>query len=255
MKKLLAFLLVLVMILSISLVACAKKPAESEEDDDDDWGNGGVSSSTESTNGNNDNNGDNNGDNNVPSVTLTWTDVDDVLIYIAHPITLRNSPSDNDKTGITLELGQSVLLVEKSNKEWYKVKYNDNVYYIYSYVTVTNGASVRFENLEGEPVYSSVINSNSSGKESTHNFRYTPCYDNSEKYLTEINALNLYKALTKSETSDNKMQVLALSEDGVWAKVSYKPDASTEKILYIKKNYLEVYKTPDNVGGGGITPA
>ncbi|MBO5939177.1 MAG: hypothetical protein J6Q82_06730 [Clostridia bacterium] len=253
MKKLLAFLLVLVMILSISLVACKKEPVASEDDDDDDWGNGGASSSIESSNNTDDNN--NNGNNNIPSVTLTWTDVEDVTIYIAHPITLRNSPSDNDKTGITLDLGESVLLVEKSNREWYKVKYNDNEYYIYSYVTVTNGASVRFNPIEGEPVYSSVINSNTSGKESTHNFRWTPCYDNTEKYVTEINALNLYKALTQSETSDNKMQVLALSEDGVWAKVSYKPDANTEaKTLYIKKNYLEIYKAPDNVGGG-VNPA
>lgn len=198
----------------------------------------------------------NNGEGTIPSTTLTWTDIEDVIIYIAHPITLRNSPSDSDKSGITLNLGDSVLLLEKSNKEWYKVSYAENTYYIYSYVTVTNGASVRFNNLT-DPVYSSVVNLNTSGSaESMYYFRYTPCYDTTGKYLTQLNELNIYKALTKTDTSDNKLQVLALSEDSVWARVLYTPDENTEEILYIKTAYLEAYKVPEAPGtGGGVNPA
>ncbi len=150
----------------------------------------------------------------------------------------------SDKTSIKLNLGDDVLVIATSDAEWYRVKYNDQTYYIYSYLTTKNASAIRFVDLE-EPIYSSVINTKteSESEESTHNLRTTPCYDETETYNSEINELNLYGAVTKSQTSNNKLQVVALSENGSWAKVIYRPDEETQKTLYIKKSQLQAYQS------------
>lgn len=249
MKKLLAFLLVLVMILSISLVACDKKAAVSDDDDDDDaWGNG--SGVTDNNNNNNNNNGDGgNGGDYEPPVTLTWNNLDESSqfdVYVTYPVFLRNSPSANDKTTIKLELNDSVRVIATSNREWYKVNFDGNPYYIYSYLTTRDVRSLNFIDLP-EPISSSVIDTLEGASESMHYLRTTPCFDENDVYnVNYINKLNAPISVNKTETSEGKnpLQVIALSENNVWAKVLYK--GST---YYIKKSQLQVYKTEVPEGG------
>lgn len=240
MKKLLAFLLVLVMILSISLVACDKKAAVSDDDDDDDaWGNG--SGVTDNNNNNNDNTGDGgNGGEYIPPVTLTWEPRDD-KIYVAQNTYLRASAKLTDTTRIVVTLGEELSRKgTATNGDWDKVEYAGETYYIMKYVTVTNKASVTFKDLDAA-IETTVINEFETG-ESQYALRTSPCYK--KAYKTQLDQLNWGVAVKKS---DGTLKVLALSLDETWAKVEYK-----NKEYYVQTYCLEEYA--DNSGDSGNIP-
>lgn len=251
MKRLFAFLLVLVMILSVSLVACNKKPASTDDGDDDGWGNGGNNTTTTPD----DDEGNDNGDVTPPPVNLTWTELeekDQFTVYLTYPMYLRNSASDNDKSDTQLDWGKDVRVIATSNGEWYKIKYNNNTYYIYSYLTTKTQDSVLFDEENFTPIYSSVIDTVEGSGESTHFLRTTPCYDESGKYNEKINSLNARVSVKQSETANNTLQVIALSKNEVWAKVKCTVKGK-EGTYYIKKSQLQEYRTDDS--GNNNTPA
>jgi len=239
MKKLLAFLLVLVMILSVSLVACNKQQAASDNDDDDDWGNGNEATDD---NDNTDNNGTNdNNDDPVPSGSLTWDPRDD-KIYVAQNTYLRASATLNDTTRIVVTMGEELSRKgTATNGDWDKVEYAGETYYIMKYVTVTNKSSVIFNNLD-EQIETTVINEFTNGEESQYTLRTSPCYK--KAYQTQLNQLNWGAAVKKS---DGNLKVLALSLDETWARVEYKGEK-----YYVQTYCLEAFA--DNSGGSGSIP-
>ena len=234
MKKLLAFLLVLVMILSITMVACNKKTEEPANDDDDDWGNGSVSESEESSDTSDTTGGSNNPSS--PSTPLTWTDVADSTVYIALRVTLRNSPSDNDKTGIILEEKTAVTKTEESNGKWIKIVHAENTYYIPKYVVVNNLANITFDNIEPGIVTNVIDNY-------TTNLRTSACYGGD--YDSEVKDLIAKVSVTKADTSNGELIITGRSQDQAWIRVSY--NGTT---YYCRPAALQEYQTGGSTGGG-----
>lgn len=248
MKKLLAFLLVLVMILSVSLVACDKKAATTDDDDDDDWGN--ANEVTDDSNKNNNNTGGSTGGGNTP-VIVTWSDID-LTVYVAYPAFLRNSASDTDKTGIKLILGDSVPAVQKSSDDkWYKVIYDDNTYYLYTYVTVTNVAEVQFDDLTREETTVTAGNK--------INLRYSPCYggDKYDETLKEINVA--FSGIDTQDSIDGKLTITGINKSNTWVRVEFTTKDSEGKettgTYYCRKTHLAKYQSTTPNPGEGEIPA
>ena len=106
MKKYLAFLLVLVMILSVSLVACSKKNQEPADDDDDGWGNGGNNTSSTESIDENDGNNDN-GDGNTPS-NNDWREASGKVYVAMNDVNLRYQANAN--SGVYKKVNQKTEL-------------------------------------------------------------------------------------------------------------------------------------------------
>ena len=246
MKKILAIFLALMMIMSVSLAACSKDEPNSNIDDDDD--NGYVDKSTDSSDTSFDSSKNptdtNNSSNSKPS-SLVWTDNNDT-VYVRHSTYLRNSASSNDKSGIVVELGDSLTRKACSNGVWDKVDYDGNTYYIYNYLLTVSKAEVTFNNIT--PVATSVINTGTTDQPTTLNLRTTPCYDESLDNLA-------VSGLTKADTSNGELKVTGLNQSETWARVEYTDKNGKTGTYYCRPNYLEYFQVPeDTSNSGGVTP-
>ena len=256
MKKFLAIFLVLVMVLSISLVACNKKTEKGDDtDDDDDWGNGGVTTSDTTNESDSTPSGgdDTTADGPSHSGGTVWYDKNDT-IYVAHDTYLRTEPLDSAKSGILVKLGDALTRKASSNGVWDKIDYDGNTYYIYTYLTVTNKSLVTFDMFD-EPIVTSMINEKKDGEGySTYNLRYSPLYDETG------NLDNLgVSGVTKQMTSNGELKILGVSQSQTWVCVEYNgKDASGKDVsgvFYCRPAHLDYFQEPeDTTGQGGIKP-
>jgi len=239
MKKFLAIFLALMMILSVSLVACSEK--KKPVDDDENWE--GEDTYNPLGTGTADTTKD--PDDSTPVVSGgTWTDKNDT-VYICHPTYLRYSDSNGDKSSIEMKVGDALTRIS-TNEKWDKVTYNDQTYYVYSYLTTTQKGEVTFTPIT-PGVTTSIINKNPVGTEPTKtNLRTTPCYDED---LDNLGA----SALTKAMTSNGELVITGINETKTWVRVTFiGKDARNMDIngtFYCRPSYLEYYQestTPDS---------
>ena len=241
MKKLLAFLLVLVMILSISLASCAKKPADTEEDDGDDWGNGGSSSTTTVPNGNNpDGNGDGNG------ITAVWTDKDDTIYTGIGNLNLRLEPNLSATVVKTEAVAGTALKRVATNGTWDKVELGENqtAYVLCAYVSAV-GTDFTFIPLDADDqVELTVVGTNKFALRSTP---FIPGGD----YKWDNATIQSFSA------ANGKLKKIAVSASGNWYQVSYTGEINGKtytgsEVLYMAKSLVTSgYVTDPSVPTGG----
>ena len=253
MKKI-AFLLALLMMASVALFACKdnkKTPVDDDGDDGDRDQYENVSDSDsegESDSDTDDNNDDDENDN----VVGGWTDKNDT-VYVLHDTYLRYTTSKNDTSSNVVKFGSSLTRIS-TNGTWDKVSYNDETYYVYSYLTTDSKGEVTFTDIT-ENNTTSIINTDTTGEAPTAtNLRTSPCFDES---LNNLGASALTKALTTAEGVVFK--VTGINGTKTWARVQFTgKDARGLDIngtFYCRPSYLEYFKTPadSNTSGGNGT--
>lgn len=267
MKKILTVFLALITVATVSLTACDTKGSNNNDDDNDDWDNdfyntsnsGSNTSDTDDDSGNN-GNGSGNGTTNGGSTnggsstsSRNWTELTTPeTVYALQALELRSSPSENDRSGVKLTMNTSLTrtaISTDSTKQWAKVTYNNNTYYVYNAFVSKN--KVTFTDVNNIATF--IVNSNpaNSKNESTAYLRTTPCLASANTYNHLLD--NVYASLTKSET-EGKLVITGYDEANQCARVKYYPNgmeqAAYEKDLYILATLLDYYKTSSGTTGG-----
>ena len=256
MKKLLAFLLVLVMILSISLVACDKKAAISNDSDGDDpWSNGSGS-----TNNNNNNNGDDNGDepdDPDPVIPATWVDYTGKLYVGLDNVNLRAQANSSSAVVAQVDFKDELTALRTNNIYYEVVNPNnpDGKCYVLCDLVTANAGELNFATNEKLPVAITFV----SGFKT--NIRSLPFVydDDSTSTSTTVFTYGV-------DTVNGTFTKVAVSENGWWYELKFTGTVTTkngtktytDETLYIKVigssfNYTNKINDPSNSGGqGGI---
>lgn len=248
MKKFLAIFLALMMILSVSLVACSEK--KKPVDDDENWE--GEDTYNPLGTGTADTTKD--PDDSTPVVSGgTWTDKNDT-VYVLQDTYLRSAPQDNAKTSIVLKANDSVtrLSVQSgSNAKWAKVSYENETYYIYEFIVSTS--PINF--MPVDRIATTVVNTEATGESTTY-LRSTACVASTQKWGDILQ--NAPLSVTKSQTA-GKLVITGYDAANQCARVEYDADGdgaglAVEYFVYAPQ--LEYYK---NSGGssnnsGGSNP-
>ena len=242
MKKLLAFLLVLVMILSISLAACANKPVESEDDDDDGWGNGGdVSSSTADTKDDNNNN-DNNS--NVPS--NVWTEKNDKVYAGMSGVRLRTAPSTDASSQVVTTVAMGTALDRiGTNGLWDKLTYNEQEVYVASALVTTVGTNFTFNTLSEENYVTLTM-----VDDYKINLRSSPFLPGGDYAFQNI-------VIENFSAANGTLTKVGVSTSGNWYKVKYvgkigdKTFDGTEDLYFAASSVSAGYVKDPSVSGSG----
>ena len=235
MKKLLIAALALITVLTMSLAACGDNTQNTDGVGDDAW----MDDNTDATNtGDNTTNTDTPGagtGNSSNTTTEEWVDKAGTVYVVAHKANLREDTSMSATTVDTVELG-TALTRTQTNGTWDKIDYNGKTVYILSDLVTISAKRVTFVDRSAEELVLHLKAGMSS------NLRTSPVYVDDNAYLEDD--FNLKGTLTSAITAEDGLKLVALSEDGDWAQVSFKGTAQagqtfngTEK-LYIRTTYI-----------------
>lgn len=221
MKKTLALILALLMMLSVALVSCGDKEKETENTGDDIW-NYGPDEPGENT-GSEGENTDNSG-NQVS--TNTYEELN-ATMYVLHPVTVRGIDKKNTQNTVgTLNFGDSVTVTGK-NSTWYRVKLaNGTVGYVYDDVLTSSADAVTVKLLE-TPIEVEICNlgKNDKGEPISLNVRSTPWNCNTANCdvadYVNINVLSNINNKKYSVTDGFKVIKLGATADGKWIRIKY----------------------------------
>ena len=244
MKKLLAFLLVLVMILSVSLVACNKQQAASDNDDDDDWGNGNEVTDDE----NKDNNLNIDDTVDTPPVTQGWVQKDDKVYVGAESVNLRREASAGAAWYCSVSIGTELHRL-RTNGTYDEISYEGETLYVRSDLVTSNKKDLDFSNTLTTPVEITF--------KGNFNLRSDPVvYSNNA--LGESNVVFTYDTKQAAKITGTFTKV-AVSANGVWYKLSFTGTAYgtyyADKVLYVKviiggQSYTNYINDPSVTTGG-----
>jgi len=244
MKKLLAFLLVLVMILSVSLVACNKQQATSDDDDDDDWGNGNEV--TDDENKDNKPNIDDTVD--TPPVTSGWVEKGDKVYVGADNVNLRRGASTSAAVYGTVDMGTELNRL-RTNGTYDEVSYANETLYIRSDLVTSSKKDLDFSNVFATPVQITFTGN--------FNLRSDPVVY-SDNTTGQSNVVFTYDT-EKTDKINGTFTKVAVSANGVWYKLSFTGTAYgktyTDATLYIKviiggQSYTNYINDPSVSTGG-----
>ena len=236
MKKFLAIFLALIMILSISLVACDKtentdEPAEEDEfvckkdkdttdvqDDTDDEGTDTSKGGTPSS---------------------AWVEETGTAYIRANEVNVRKQKSTSSNSIGALNLGDSISYTGY-NGSWYEVTYEGEKAYVSADFVTTDARIVQFE-APTNPAANSAIHVKSGNKT---NLRSDPA----------AAASTLKGSIDASKTADNGLIILEINKTGSWAKVKFtgkdiEGHEYTDAILYVSTEYISEFAS-SSIGGG-----
>ena len=229
MKKLLIATLALITALSISLAACDKNKDTDEPADNGDDDLVIRPSETTPVDGTTTAAG---GDNNGSSVQ--WVATNDT-IYVLTTCNIRSSASDTSSVLGTAKLGDSFSRTETNNK-WDKITYNGTTAYILHALVTDSAQRVTFTDRSAENIILHVKSNGDAANPWTTNLRNAPvAEDVANSWVATISAAN---------TANNEMKLIALSQDGKWAKVSYTGTVGVNTFngseeLYVHWQYIQ----------------
>lgn len=215
MKKTIAIILALLMMLSVAFVSCSEKePKDTDDTTDDFWDNVGETDDKKSseTGDETDKNG-----NNV-TTNSTFVTVNDT-VYVLYNAVIRETAKTSGKQVATAVFGTQLPRVEKNSK-WSKVKVGDVEGYIANDLITTNSGTVTFTKLE-TPATAKVVNL---GESKNANLRKYPIALTSPAVvdIKEFNAHCIIGQIAK----DTEVTVISVSGDGQWAYVKCQAKAS-----------------------------
>ena len=251
MKKTLALLLALIMMLSMTMVSCNKE--EPDETDDDDFGfnfeDPTGDATGDSTGDSTDENGENN--NNGDFVAASGTS------YILHPVKVRKEAKKSSSTIGVAAWGSAVELVERSTL-WTKVKFTDADSgaklegYIRNELLTADKKQVTLVELEA-PVAAKIngLGTKEDGSAYTLNVRTTPWNCSQSEEYPNVNVLaNIGNEKYQVKDGD-EVEKLGATEDGKWVYIRFvKTVDGAEKTEYgwCSAEFVKVEgeETPDN---------
>ncbi len=219
MKKTLALILALLMMLSVALVACGDKEKETEGTTEDPWNYGGDE--PENT-GNEGNEGENNNTNQTP--TNTYEDIN-ATMYVLHPVKVRGIDKKNTQNIVgTLNFKDSVK-VTGQNSTWYRVELaNGTVGYVYDDILTPSENAVKVIPLE-TPIEVEIYNlgKHADGTPISLRVRETPwnCSNSDVENYKDVNVLDNIKNGKYFVTDGFKVTKLGATADGEWIYIKY----------------------------------
>lgn len=238
MKKLLIATLALITALSISLAACStdKDKDPVDEDPDDDL----VAHSDDTTTPAGD---DTTTGNNGGGASLSWETKNDT-IYVLTACNLRASASKTSAKVGEATFGQSFQRTE-TNGKWSKITYNDATAYVLNDLITDSAQRATFVDKASE---NKILHIKA---DSQSNLRTSP--------VSSEEANNVKGIITDAHTAAGTLKLVALSQDGVWARVTFEGNLGTEtnpnvctglETLYIHTGNIVEFA----VGGGSQLP-
>ena len=233
MKKTLALLLALIMMLSMTMVSCNKEEEPDETDDDfefnfeDPTGDATGDSTGDST----DENGENN--NNGDFVAASGTS------YILHPVKVRKEAKKSSSTIGVAAWGSAVQLVERSTL-WTKIKFTDKDSgatlegYVRNELLTADKKQVTLVELEA-PVAAKIngLGPKEDGTPYTLNVRTTPWNCSQSEEYPNVNVLaNIGNEKYQVKDGD-EVEKLGETEDGKWVYIRFTKEVDgAEKVEY-----------------------
>ena len=272
MKKLLAILLALMMIVSLTLVSCTDSSSDTDDENDDFVADfegdvvGGDTTPPETdengetvkpSNGNNSNNNNNN------TNTTTMEKVNDT-VYVLYTAKIREEASTKTSVDVlgTAPFGAQLARTEKNSK-WSKVSYNKDGTVITGYIAndliTTNVNSVTFvekKNEDGTPVVTKIKDTLGSNAQNAI-VRKMPLangYPNSFKVLDsdEFSSSSIVAQIPKGTAN---ITVVSVSADGVWAYVKGQGRAYDNGNSAAALSEVEGYTLYSNLEIAGNSPS
>lgn len=272
MKKLLAILLALMMIVSLTLVSCTDSSSNTDDENDDfvadfegDVVNGETTPPETDENGETvkPSNGNNSNNNNNNTNTTTMEKVNDT-VYVLYTAKIREEASTKTSVDVlgTAPFGAQLARTEKNSK-WSKVSYNKDGTVITGYIAndliTTNVNSVTFvekKNEDGTPVVTKIKDTLGSNAQNAI-VRKMPLangYPNSFKVLDsdEFSSSSIVAQIPKGTAN---ITVVSVSADGVWAYVKGQGRAYDNGNSAAALSEVEGYTLYSNLEIAGNSPS
>lgn len=238
MKKLLIAMLALITALSISLTACGNKKDKNEDPVDDDPDDEFVMREDE---GDDTTTAPSEGDD-TTTQSGSWVEKNDTVYTLLKCKIRPEATTSKASIGIA-EFAASYHRVA-TNGTWDKIEYNDGFAYISSALLTTNAQRITFDDKSAD---ATLLHLKASGTEETTkaNLREFP--------TGQANSLGVISE-TETANAENALTLLAISQDGSWAKVSYTGKIGektfTNQVCYITTEYIAELNT--NTDSGNI---
>ena len=218
MKKLLAVFLALMMILSVSLMACTKdkEPANDDNEEEEPF----VPS--KETTGTTEANQEKDPDNTKAPTYDVWIGESGTVYVRANGVNIRASSKTNSTIIGSANLGDA-LQYEGFNDDWYKIKFNGATAYISSAFVIGNQNTVIFE--EHATLKTGTVIKVSADK--TCNLRSDPAVASS----------TLKGSIDAAKTANGELTIVKINKTGTWAEVRFK-GTDIEKHTYTGNEVL-----------------
>ena len=234
MKKTLALLLALIMMLSMTMVSCNKEDEPDETDDDfefnfeDPTGDATGDSTGDST----DENGENNSNGDFVAASGTS--------YILHPVKVRKEAKKSSSTIGVAAWGSAVQLVERSTL-WTKIKFTDKDSgatlegYVRNELLTADKKQVTLVELEA-PVAAKISGLGThkdDGTPYTLNVRTTPWNCSQSEEYPNVNVLANIGNEKYDVVDGDEVEKLGETEDGKWVYIRFTKEVDgAEKVEY-----------------------
>lgn len=237
MKKLLAVFLALMMILSVSLMACSDKNEKdpSKEEEEEDFVPSKETTGTTTANEEEDPEG-------TQAPVTSWTGKTGTVYVCAQNTNIRAAASKEAVRFGSVGIGYTINYTDY-NGEWYKFTYNGKDAYISAAFTDNQKNNTTFV-APTTVAENSVIHIKTSVKSLT--LRTDPCMENST---------NIVKGYLDSTCTENgEMTILQISDSGLWVKVQFKgkdlAGNSHDGTFYCGASYIQELSSSNNGEGG-----
>ena len=238
MKKLLAVFLALIMILSVSLVACSdkkEKEPSGEEVEDDVFLPNNTTGTTGTTTGGDDE--DPEGTN--PPSSAAWVNTSGTIYIRADNVAVRRDMTSKTEDIITKVAMGTSFAYDSYNNEWYKINYNGNAAYISKKHATINQDDVIFGD------HATVIAGTKLTLTGDMNLRKAPAVADDTTICT----------LSPASVAVGNLTLISINKSGSWVKVHYtgsdkdnkKTLSDAEAIYYINTQYIKEFS--DNSSG------
>ena len=219
MKKTLALLLALMMILTVSLTACSNgNNSNNAGDDFEEEDDGFVMNNGTQTEDTNDTDADTNNDTNNDG---EWEAVNKT-VYTMWRINLRAEADRESDSIITVDAKTALTVIAQTKVRetseittvWYKVSYNGQELCANSDYLTTNIDDTNFSTIELADQFDITVKADSQGNTQTVNLRTMPTYD---KLLPAPNMISV----SNVDTQTKPMTVVGKNDTGTWYMVKY----------------------------------
>lgn len=258
MKKTLAIILALLMVLSVALVSCSNKPKETEAPSDDFWGNVDDPENPEE-----EETGDETDDKGNQITNSSYHTNANGDVYVLHPVKVRETDKKaTNKTVGTLEFGQKVSRVAM-NTTWSKISFTvDGVVkegYVYNDILTTDAKAVNVVKLD-TPIEVEItgLGKNAEGESISLNVRSTPWNCNAKNCnvadYVNINVLSNISNKKYAIVDGFKVIKLGATEDGKWIRVKYDVTFDGKTVTewgFVSADYI---KTEGESAGDAVNP-
>lgn len=215
MKKTLALILALLMILTLALASCGKEEEETQEPTDNFFNVGGKETDEGDETGEGD---ETDGEGNVTAAGYTTASG---TVYVLFDAILREDDKTSSDKVAEVKFGTALQRTAKS-KKWTKVNYNGAEAYIANDLITTEQKAVTFKDVEADTVAKVSISG-----QGTLNLRKYPLALTNPTVI-DLADFNNASILGKVDNGA-EVKILQISEDGVWAKIECQAKAMNDK--------------------------